>query len=232
VSGIRVWPSEAPPSDMAGVADAGLRVLRGHLIDGRMRPGDAIRADQVAADSGIGVLPVSRALRVLLAEGRVEYAPERGYRVTTATLAEVKEVLLMCGLLEREAIRRGVPDLDAAGIERMRTLLERLLFPPASASVWEIAAFHQDLHFLPIRYAQLPRIEDQLRRLWDHTDHHRALYLFGEAHVMRRMNDEHTAIVEACCARDAERVVELMDAHRAHAVAHLAEHSRLPADRP
>jgi DNA-binding GntR family transcriptional regulator len=231
MSDIRVWPCRTRErEDAAGVADAGLRVLREHLIDGRIGPGDAIRPDRVATASGVGVLRISRALRVLLAEGRVEYDPECGYRATTATLAESREILLMCGLLEREALRRGVPELDDAGIERMRSLLDTLLRPPPSASVWDVATVHEELHFVPISYAQLPRVEGQLRRLWDHTDHRRALYLFGAPHVGRRMNDEHAAIVEACCARDAERVVELMEAHRAHALAHLAEHSGLPTD--
>jgi DNA-binding GntR family transcriptional regulator len=45
------------------------------------------------------------------------------------------------------------------------------------------------------------------------------------------MNDEHAAIAAACAERDAERVAALLDAHRAHALAHLAEHSLLPAAR-
>jgi DNA-binding GntR family transcriptional regulator len=138
----------------------------------------------------------------------------------------------MCGLLEAEALRRGVPALDAAGVKRMRGLLSQLLSPPRSASPWAIAAIHLEFHFVPIEYARLPRIEAELRRLWQHTDHHQATYVFGDPEVMRPMNEEHVAIADACAERDGERVVALMEAHRAHALAHLAEHSRLPAGRP
>jgi DNA-binding GntR family transcriptional regulator len=209
-----------------------LQELREDLIRGRYAPGDRIRVDQVAADFGISALPVREAMRVLLAEGRVQYEPHRGYRVTTLTLADVEEIFLMCGLFEGEALRRGVPALDAAGIKRMRSLLGKLISPPRSASTWEIAAIHQDFHFVPIEYAGLPRVEAELRRLWDHTDHFRGVYLFADADAMRPMNDEHAAIAEACAARDAERVVTLAQAHRAHALARLAEHSQLPAGRP
>jgi DNA-binding GntR family transcriptional regulator len=123
-----------------------------------------------------------------------------------------------------------VPALDGAGVKRMRALLGKLLSPPRSASAWDIAAVHQDFHFVPIRYAGLPRIEAELRRLWEHTDHYQALYVFADREVMRPMNDEHAAIAAACAERDAERVLALMEAHRAHALAHLAEHSQLPGE--
>ncbi len=149
------------------IAEAVLQELREDLIKGRFSPGDPIRVDQIAAEFGISALPVREALRVLLAEGRVQYAPHRGYRVTTLTLAEVEEIFVMCGLLEGEALRRGVPRLDAAGIKRIRALLGKLLSPARTASAWDIAASHQAFHFVPIEYARLPRIEAELRRLKD-----------------------------------------------------------------
>ena len=59
-----------------------LRELRGQLIRGDLQPGDRIRADLVAEELGVSVIPVREALRVLLAESRVELEPHRGYRVT------------------------------------------------------------------------------------------------------------------------------------------------------
>jgi DNA-binding GntR family transcriptional regulator len=224
----RTFTGVRPPT----ISEAVLQELREDLIRGRYAPGDRIRVDQVAADFGISALPVREAMRVLLAEGRVQYEAHRGYRVTTLTIAEVEEIFLMCELLEAEALRRGVPALDAAGIKRMRSLLAKLLAPPKAATKWEIAALHQDFHFVPIEYARLPRLEAELRRLWDHTDHYQGVYVFGDPDVMRPMNDEHVAIADACAERDPKRVLKLTHAHRAHALAHLAEHSRLPAGRP
>ncbi|HET6550185.1 MAG TPA: GntR family transcriptional regulator [Solirubrobacter sp.] len=207
-----------------------LQELREDLIRRRYAPGDPIRVDQVAANFGISALPVREAMRVLLAEGRVQYEPHRGYRVTTLTLADVEEIFLMCGLLEAEALRRGVPALDSAGIKRMRSLLGKLLSPPRSASTWELASIHQDFHFVPIEYARLPRLEAEMRGLWDHTDHYRGVYLFNDADVVGPMNDEHVAIADACAAGDAKLAVALAHTHRAHALAHLAEQwAREPA---
>lgn len=208
---------ERPPT----LSDAVLRQLREDLIRGRYAPGDRIRVDHVAASFGISPLPVREALRVLLAEGRLEYEPHRGYRVTELTVADVEEIYVMCRLLEGEALRRGVPALDEAAMQRMRTALEQLESPPAGASVWDMVSIHQEFHFVPIEYAGLPRLEGELRRLWDHTDHYRPLYLFGDSDIVELMSRDHRAFLQACADRDVERAIAVLNDHREHAMARL-----------
>lgn len=226
-----------PPTTVLEVArpptlsEAVLQKIREDLIRSRFHPGDPIRVDQLAAEYDVSAFPVREALRVLLTEGRVQYAAHRGYRVTALTLEEVDEIFLMCRLLEAEALRRGVEALDEAGVKRMRSLLAKLESPPRNAPLWEIVALHQDFHFVPIEYAQLPLIEAELRRLWDHTDHYRALYLFADPAVTEPMNEEHRRIADACEARDGEHAVTLMNVHRAHALEHLAAAREKEGDR-
>lgn len=204
------------------LADAVLQKIREDLIRARFDPGEPVRVDQLAAEYDVSAFPVREALRVLLTEGRVQYAAHRGYRVTALTLEQVEEIFLMCRLLEAEALRRGVEALDDAGTQRMYSLLAELESPPGNVPVWQTVALHQEFHFVPIEYAQTPLIETELRRLWDHTDHYRALYLFADPAVTEPMNEEHRRIADACAARDADLVVTLMNAHRAHALEHLA----------
>ena len=206
--------SQRPPT----LAEALLQELREDLIRGRYAAGDPIRVDHVAAMFGTSALPVREALRVLMAEGRVEYEAHRGYRVTTLTPADVEEIFLICGLLEGEALSRGVPTLDEEGIGRIRRALAKLESPPESASLWDMVSVHQEFHFVPIEYAGLPRVEAELRRLWDHTDHYRPLYLFGDPATIDLMNRDHRAIADACAARDAERAIVLLGEHRRHAL--------------
>lgn len=213
------------------LSEAALRQLREDLIRGRYQPGDRIRVDHVAEALGISALPVREALRVLLAEGRLQYEPHRGYRVSELTPEDVEDIYLMCRLLEAEALRRGVPALDDAGIERIERALALLESPPASASLWEMVSIHQEFHFVPIEYAKRPRIEAELRRLWDHTDHYRPLYLFGDESAVDEMNRDHRAIAAACATRDAGRAIALLNQHRQHALAHLFPQATPPNDK-
>src|SRR3954453_6018775 len=197
-----------------------LRELRAALIRGDLQPGDRIRADLVAAELGVSVIPVREALRVLLAESRVELEPHRGYRVTVLSDEQVAELFLICGLLEREALERGVPAMDAAADARMAALLAELEAAAAAGGadeegLWDLVAAHQDFHFVPMERSGLPRLVAELRRLWGHTDHYRTLYLFRDPSSYGVMNEEHRALHEACLRRDADETVRLNDAHRA-----------------
>jgi len=200
------------------VQDAALRQLRRFLLEGQLRPGDWIRVDRIAALLDVSAVPVREALQALIGEGRVEYAPHRGYRVTRLSVEDVEEIFLICSLLEAEAIRRGVPGLSDPEIIRMEDLLGDIQQVPSGQDLWETVRLHQEFHFVPVMQARLPRLEAELRRLWDHTDHYRGLYIFTDPGSSARMAAEHRSIALACRARDAEEVVRLMEAHRDHAV--------------
>ncbi len=219
--------SRRPPT----LSEAALRALREDLIRGRYRPGDRIRVDHVAAELGISALPVREALRVLLAEGRLEYEAHRGYRVSDLTADDVKDIYLMCRLLEAEALRDGVPALDDEGIERMERALSVLEAPADNASLWEMVSIHQEFHFVPVEYAGRPRIEAELRRLWDHTDHYRPLYLFSGQEVVDQMNRDHRALLAACAAHDADQAITLLNEHREHALSQLFSQPSTPNDK-
>jgi DNA-binding GntR family transcriptional regulator len=203
------------------ISERVLQELRVLFAQGRFAPGERVKIDRLAAEFGVSPLSVREATRVLLAEGRVSYTPHRGYRVAKLTLGDVEEIFLMCGLLESEALRRGVPKLDAGAVERMRSLMQRLE-KRSDEPLWERIAVHQDFHFVPIESAGLPRLAQELRRLWDHTDHYRALYLFQDSVVQKRFQAEHRQLLEACEKRDAERTVEIMNEHRAQAIRQMA----------
>jgi DNA-binding GntR family transcriptional regulator len=205
-------PVIRPPT----LTEAVLQQLRQLVIKGGFAPGAPIRVDQVAAEFGVSALPVREALRVLVAEGRVEYSPHRGYRMATLSFADVVEIFLMCRVLEGEALRRGVPAMGDEGATRMRELLAELESGAADHGLWDRVAIHQDFHFVPVQYAGLPRIELKLRQLWDHTDHYRSLYFFHDDRQASLVYEDHHELVHACVVGDGDLAVAVMDRHRDH----------------
>jgi DNA-binding GntR family transcriptional regulator len=200
------------------LVEAALREFRNQLLKGRLQAGESIRPDDVAARFGMSAVPVREALRVLVTEGWIEYAPHRGYRVRAHSFADVEEIFLMCRLLEAEALRRGVPEMGSEGAARMEALLRELEVVPKQGDVWEKVMIHRDFHFVPIEHAGLPRLEAELRHLWDHTDHYRGLHFFADEAEDASMAKEHWRIFEACAEGDSARAIQLMDEHRGHAL--------------
>lgn len=208
-----------------------LRELRRELLTGRFRAGDAISLSDAAARFGMSPLPVREALRVLEVDGRVDYSPHRGYRFKAYTVSEVEEIFLMCRLLEAEALRRGIPRMSDKNIAQMQELLDRFELLVTQGEMWDAVGVHRDFHFVPIECANLPRLEVELQRLWDHTDHYRGLYFFPDGSMSPTMDQDHRDLLEACAVGDAERAVVLMDQHREHALRRLSPILAGDADR-
>jgi DNA-binding GntR family transcriptional regulator len=100
--------SVIPPTRHVAV----LSELRKRIVEATLRPGDQIFADAIAEELHVSRIPVREALRVLEGEGQVFYEPHRGYFVAELRLRDLRELYLMRELLEAEALRLSVPQLD------------------------------------------------------------------------------------------------------------------------
>ena len=78
-----------------------------------------------------------------------------------------------------------------------------------------LAAANRRFHWAILRPG--PRADRVLSGLWDASEAYRARW-FAEHGNVRRGADEHARLLDAVVARDADRVVRLLDAHRAGAI--------------
>ena len=96
--------------------------LRRLILDGDYSPGEKLRQDELAELLGVSPMPVREGLRLLQAEGLVEFIPRRGAFVAQLSPEEFDELYHMREELEslalRWAIRRLAPD-DIANLWQM-----------------------------------------------------------------------------------------------------------------
>jgi DNA-binding GntR family transcriptional regulator len=207
---------ERPPTSQEAVLSA----LRQAIVRGELQPGEQIRQEALAERFGVSRVPLREALKILEGEGSVTYRPHRGYFVAELSLDDLLEVYRIRQLLEAEAVRVGLPlltDLQLGAIEAAVAACEEA---GRSADVVAMTAANRSLHFGLFSAADMPRLERQIRILWDATDVYRSIY-YGIAPNRAAVEAEHRAILTAVRARDAERVIVLLDEHRDHAVAHI-----------
>ena len=223
--------SAARPTRDAGAAGPGttpqhaLDGLRRAIVAGELRPGAAGRARRRSPSaSGVSVAPVREALRVLEQEGQVTYLPRRGYFVTelrSTTCAEIYELRAAargaggararCRLLDDDALRA-----DRAGGARLRRRGRRPATSPPSwrptaASTSAILDSPDQPHTLRADPAALGLDRGLPRAL---------LQLAGRARARRSTRT--TASSPRSRARDADRLVAELDAHRGKRARRLA----------
>ena len=200
--------------------EAVLARLRQAIVSGELTPGAQVRQEALAQRFGVSRVPLREALKILEGEGSVVYRPRRGYFVAELSLADLLEVYRIRELLEAEAVRVALPKLTDADIAHFADAVLACEQAGRSGDLAAMTGHNRRLHLALVRAAGMPRLERQIRILWDATDVYRSVY-YASAQNRAAVEAEHRAILAALRARDAGAAVRLLDEHRAHAVEHL-----------
>ncbi|MEK8049783.1 GntR family transcriptional regulator [Ideonella sp. DXS22W] len=191
-----------------GVA-ARLRVM---VFDRELAPSSFIDENALAAQWQISRTPVREALKVLAAEGLVDWVPRRGARVTELGDDDAEQLFPVMAMLEGrcalEATRRATP----ADLSQLQQLHDQLELHAASGDLDGYYRANHDFHTRVQQLAAnrwLDRATGDLRRfmrLW------RGRQLAAPGRLQDSIN-EHRVLIAAMRGGDAERAGRAMHDH-------------------
>jgi DNA-binding GntR family transcriptional regulator len=195
--------------------------LRADVMFGRRLPGSHIQLRDVADEHGVSLSVVREAVTRLASEGLVVAEPQRGFRVRSLSLDDLRDLTWVRIEIEtlalRESIAKGDVDWEADLVSAHHRLAGTPThFEDGTPNVGWMAV-HGAYHTALCAAAGSPTLEGIRRQLFDASELYRywsATLPAGRAQTVRRhADDEHRDICEAALARDADRAVELMTAH-------------------
>lgn len=202
-------------------AQHALEGLRRAMVEGKLRPGDRIRQEEIAASFGVSLAPVREALAVLEQEGQVAYRPRRGYFVAELQLDDLVEIYGLRTLLEDRAARAALPALDEDAIRRIELAARDCIDAAITGDVTGELEANRRFHFAMLESPDQVHTLRLIRLLWDSTETYRALY-YSTPEGRQESLQAHDRIVAAIVARDADRLVGELDAHRQAALGRMA----------
>ena len=191
--------------------------LRGRIAAGRLRPGEKLRPDEIAAELNVSQTPVKEALLRLGAEGLVEAVPRRGTVVRrlskshTAELFEVREMIETWALKAGFAANRITPSF----LERIAATIDDLSAAIADGRFSNIeAAMEADrrMHHLIVGLSGNSMMMEWYKRVSSQTEFIR-LYAMEPERVSIETEVEHKAIYAALQVKDLETVQRAIHAH-------------------
>jgi DNA-binding GntR family transcriptional regulator len=208
---------EVPEPRPGTIQEHVIEWLRRAIVTRRLGPGDRVPQESVAELVGVSVVPVREALGVLEGEGQVVYRPRRGYFVAELDLDDLTEIYDLRLLLEGRAARLALPALDAETIERMEAAADECVALARAADVAHELEANRRFHFTLLEAAEQPQTMRVIRLLWDSTEAYRAIY-YNSPDERDAADDAHRRILTAVRARDPDRLVAELDAHRERAL--------------
>jgi GntR family transcriptional regulator, carbon starvation induced regulator len=205
--------------------------VRSDIISGALPPGSRLRIAALKESYGIGASPLREALGRLISEGIVRNEERRGFLVSPVSVQELRELVNLRKLLEKEALREAL----AKGDERWESGIIAALYrlgklhaefargDMSNQERWEelneefhealLAGSQSDwlLHFWRIVYVCMRRYRRMCGTLASPN---------GQAH------EEHEALKQAALARDFPRIAALIDDHLEHTYTRFVERTR------
>ena len=196
--------------------------LRSEILHGDFMPGDRLRAVDLQGRFQLGLTPIREALARLSSENLVENEANRGARVSTASLAELTDLMAARRSIERLCLTAAITHGDAAWEAEIVAALHMLKRTPlpasdtdrAGAQTWEVQ--HRRFHSALVAACG----SDWLLRFWntlaDHSERYRKYRLLNHQAALAEVRDigaEHAGLAQAMLDRDTACATALMDAH-------------------
>lgn len=188
------------------------RALRAAIIAGELEPGEVYSAPALGERFGVSATPVREAMLDLIRENLVTTVPNKGYRVTVISDAELDNVTEIRMLIEPPLTARAAGAIPDADIPRLRTLADAIVDGAAAGDLVAYTEADRAFHLRILGYAGNERATAIIADLRANTRLY-GLASLSERGLLVESAREHHVILDAIEARDVERVEALMRAH-------------------
>ena len=202
----------------ASTGDLIANSLRTDIMQGRLKSQEPLRQDEIAARFGVSKIPVREALFQLKGEGLVIFFPNRGAEVSELSIAEADEIYTLRIALETVALRRAIPHLTIANLNRAEKVLGTL---DRGQNLAQWGKLNWEFHSILYYPANLPRLMEWVRTLHVNSTRYVIIYLLASPDHRQVTQDEHRQILEACRHGDTKAATVCLEHHLQSTANHL-----------
>ena len=189
----------------ATAQDAAYARLRALISVGHFVPGERLKIRQLAAELGLGLMPVRAALQRLAAQGAVVNVPNAGVAIPFPTKGEFDDVLAVRMLIEGEAAERGARALSDVDLRAMKSLGRAMARALAGRDAKAYLAANEDWHLALYRAAGSPTLLGLIETIWLKVGP-LSNRLFDDPQALPVLNDAHDDALAALGRRDGTAV--------------------------
>jgi DNA-binding GntR family transcriptional regulator len=191
------------------------QVIRASILAGELAAGEIYSASTLAERLGVSPTPVREAMLELANGGLVEPVRNRGFRVLTADEADLDEISQLRLMLEVPSMRIVAERASDQQLRGFRDIVEQIKATAAAADVAGFLLADRAFHLGMLELTGNRRLVRLVAQLRDQTR------IAGITELARERNlatsaAEHSDILDALEARDADKAQQLMKRHLIH----------------
>lgn len=205
------------------LVDEVMRSIRDMIVDGRVRPGERLSENALAAELGVSTTPVREAIALLRRQGLVTVQPQSGTYVFELQPGELNRLCELRFALEPSAVQLALEDPESALPDALDRIVADMQKAQVEGRVRDYLALDTDFHdaiiaasgneYFNSAYALIGAKMAALRNRLGSDPHH-----------MEKSMREHIEIAEAIRSRDLGRAVGILVRHIARKEGSYWEH--------
>lgn len=215
----RSWPGPSNCGDdqpvTATTTERVFALLREQIVAGDLEGGTQHSIYRLAEQLQVSRTPVREAVLRLADLGLVEIERNRGVRIRSVTVADVREVFELRLLLEVPAAASAARRADRTLRAALAGNVEQTRAHAAAGRESDFTRVDRDFHALVASAMQNPRLEAEVARLRDSIQA-RGVSTFGRSRPLAEVAAEHAPVAEAISRGDADRAAAAMAMHLEH----------------
>jgi DNA-binding GntR family transcriptional regulator len=197
--------------------DQAYQALRGMIISHRFSPGKWINIEQLVQEMGVSRTPIRLALKQLEEEKLVRHIPNRGVSLMEMTLPMALDLYQVRGLLEGQAARLAVGNMDAKTIARLEALLRTQSTIIDKGDLLRYSDL--DFQFHGIIYESCGNW--LLKELLDNIKSRSRPLVVDLAPILPFLYEDHLKVVEAFKKKDGTTAEKIMKKHNTRMYHHI-----------
>jgi DNA-binding GntR family transcriptional regulator len=199
-----------------------LEILCDAIVNGDIRPGQALVEADLATQLGVSRAPVREALQILNRDGLLETVPYHGTTVRKLTRTDIEELYSLRSVLESFAIRRVIALDNPADVLRLRECFQVMLTAAEADDLKQLNEADRNFHDAIIECSNHRMLWSVWRGVSLQVRQVMALrnMRFSE---LKDIAYNHLAIIEAIAEGNETQAVELIQAHVASVGDQMAE---------
>ncbi|MGW3786529.1 GntR family transcriptional regulator [Micromonospora chokoriensis] len=203
--------------ESVSLVDLAVTRLTREILSGKSDPGERLVEEQLTRRLGISRAPLREALRLLAQRGLVEHVPRRGVRVATLSERDVRELYELRDVLERFAVRAGIPVGRESDLVGLRAALDRMVEAVRLGDRMAVAESHRAFHVALVALADNRQLSAVYDSILVKLQLYMAINLRREAELAQPLDGvhRHERLFEAVAGGDPEEVLTVLSAHGA-----------------
>lgn len=191
-------------------SELAVHVLRERIRTGELKPGTRLRIDALKHELEMSPTPIREALRLLQADGLVDYRPHQGIIVSERSPLEVADVVRLRVVLEPLAVELAVGNLGSEDLAMLEDVHARYEEAVDAGRGTMLNTLNAEWHSLLYERSGSPLMREFIRQLWEIYPWRTAWATPG---LVENSLRQHAAMMGAIRAGDAAGAAELMGEH-------------------